>query len=254
MNFNNIFNIPERSIIDRKLTKAFFLKNFDLSIAEKKLLNNAIINMDWLASIKPSNANIPAVIDNNYVYEEIQLMVCTIGPNQLNDLGEKCIVLLQKYIPYQMVIVVQDEVDFMINVCDKRVNLNDTNKRTIEKYISTPVLSKLYKNEITSAFFETLNYINLDKTNLETTYKSYIIAIVQYQTATVTGTFNKRTNARTEDDMQALADIDTIEKELQKLNNQIKKETQVNSKVALNIEISNHKHTIESIKNKLGKP
>ena len=32
--FNNILNIPERSILDKRLTKAFFLKNFDLSVTE----------------------------------------------------------------------------------------------------------------------------------------------------------------------------------------------------------------------------
>ena len=41
----------------------------------------------------------------------------------------------------------------------------------------------------------------LDKTNLETTYKSYIQAIVQFQTASITGSFNKRSHSRTEEDI-----------------------------------------------------
>ncbi|MEC4005512.1 DUF4391 domain-containing protein [Flavobacterium sp. SUN052] len=250
--YNNIFNIPERSVLDKKLTKAFFLKNFDLSATEKKLLNNSIQSMDWMASIKPTIANIPAVVTDNYAYEEIQIMVCTIADNKLNELADKCIVLLQKYIPYQMIVIVEDATHFVINACDKRINLNDSNKRTIENYNTTTAFSKLYKNEIITSFFNALDFSVLDKTNMETTYKSYIQAIVQFQTATITGSFSKRSHSRTEEDMMLLANIETIENEVVRLSNQIKKETQLNNRVSLNIEIQNQRKEIEKIKNKLG--
>ena len=250
--YNNIFNIPERSILDKKLTKAFFLKNFDLSATEKKLLNNSIQSMDWMASIKPIIANIPAVKNDNYAYEEIQIIVCTITDNKLTELADKCIVLLQKYIPYQLIVIVEDTTHFVINACDKRINLNDSSKRTIDNYNTTTAFSKLYKNEIITSFFDALDFSILDKTNLETTYKSYIQAIVQFQTASITGSFNKRSHSRTEEDMMLLANIETIEKEVVRLSNQIKKETQLNNRVSLNIEIQNQRKEIEKIKNKLG--
>ena len=250
--YNNIFYIPERSILDKKLTKAFFLKNFDLSATEKKLLNNSIQSMDWMASIKPTIANIPEVKNDTYAYEEIQIIVCTIADNKLNELADKCVVLLQKYIPYQMIVIVEDATHFVINACDKRINLNDSSKRTIENYNTTTILSKLYKNEIITSFFDALDFSVLDKTNMETTYKSYIQAIVQFQTASITGSFNKRSHSRTEDDMMLLANIETIEKEVVRLSNQIKKETQLNNRVSLNIEIQNKRKEIEKIINKLG--
>lgn len=249
--YNNIFNIPERNILDKKLTKAFFLKNFDLSAKEKKLLNNSIQSMDWMASIKPTIANIPAVKNENYVYEEIQIIVCTITDNKLNELADKCIILLQKYIPYQMILIIEDATHFVINACDKRINLNDSSKRTIENYNTTTTFSKLYKNEIINHFYDALDFSVLDKTNMETTYKSYIQTIVQFQTASITGSFNKRSQSRTEDDMMLLANIETIEKEVVRLSNQIKKETQLNNRVSLNIEIQKQRNEIEIIKNKL---
>jgi hypothetical protein len=252
LSYNSIFNIPERSILDKKLTKAFFLKNFDLSAVEKKLLNNSIQSMDWLASIKPTIANIATVVNSNYAYEEIQIFVCTVGDNQLNELADKCIVLMQKYIPYQMLVIIEDATHFVINASDKRINLNDISKRTIESYSTTKTLSKLHKNEITSSFFGALDFSKLDKTNMETVYKSYIQAIVQFQTASITGSFNKRSHSRTEEDMMLLANIETIEKEIVRLSNQIKKETQLNNRVYLNIEIQNQRKEIENIKNKLG--
>lgn len=249
--YNNLLNIPEQSLLKKRLTKAFFLKNFALSAAEKKLLNQAIQSMEWLASIKPATANIPAVQNAIYIYAEIQVMVCTLADNQLAAFGEKCIVLFQKYIPYQILLIVEDENEFLLNACDKRTNLKDTSKRTIENYLSTPTIPKLYKNEPTTAFYTALDFSILDKTNLETTYKSYLQAIIQYRAAKITGVFRQRTATRTAEDMANLLKIEQIEKEIISLAAQIKKETQLNRQVAMNMDIQLKRKEIQQIKEKL---
>lgn len=250
-NYNNILNIPERSLLNKKITKSFFLKNFELSSTEKKVLNNTIQSMDWMSSIKPSNSNIPEYRDENYVFEEIQFMICTLNENTLSVNSDKCISLFQKYIPYQIVLIVEDDHGFVLNTCDKRINLNDKSKRTIERQISTPVISKLYKNEVTSSFLDSLDFINQDKISLQRLYKGYINSIIQLQSSIVTGSFSKRTGARTEEDLKLLESMNTIEKEVIRLTNQLKKETQMSSKVSLNMEIQKQRNEIENIKNKL---
>ena len=250
-NFNKILNIPERSLLNKKITKSFFLKNFELSSPEKKVLNNTIQSMDWISSIKPSNSNIPEYRDENYVFEEIQFMLCTLNENALSLNSDKCISLFQKYIPYQIVLIVEDDHGFILNTCDKRINLNDKSKRTIERQISTPVISKLYKNEITSSFLDSLDFITQDKISLQRLYEGYINSIIQLQSAIVTGSFNKKIGSRTEEDLNLLESMNKIEKEVIRLTNQLKKETQMSSKVSLNMEIQKQRNEIEIIKNKL---
>ena len=207
--------------------------------------------MDWLSSIKPSNSNIPEYRDENYVFEEIQFMLCTLNENTLSENSDKCISLFQKYIPYQIVLIVEDDHGFVLNTCDKRINLNDKSKRTIERQISTPVISKLYKNEITSSFLDSLDFINQDKISLQRLYKGYINSIIQLQSSIVTGSFSNRTGTRTEEDLKLLESMNTIEKEVIRLTNQLKKETQMSSKVSLNIEIQKKRNEIDKIKIKL---
>lgn len=250
-NYNKLLNIPERSLLNKKITKSFFLKNFELSSSEKKVLNNIIQSMDWISSIKPSNSNIPEYRDEYYVFEEIQFMLCTLNENNLSDNADKCISLFQKYIPYQIVLIVEDDNGFILNTCDKRINLNDKTKRTIERQISTPVISKLYKNEIISDFFDSLDFVKQDKVSLQRLYKGYINSIIQLQSSIVIGSFSKRTNVRTEEDLKLLDSMNTIEKEVIRLTNQLKKETQMSSKVSLNMEIQKKRKEIEIIKNKL---
>lgn len=207
--------------------------------------------MDWISSIKPSNSNIPEYRDEYYVFEEIQFMLCTLNENNLSENADKCISLFQKYIPYQIVLIVEDDNGFILNTCDKKINLNDKTKRTIERQISTPVISKLYKNEIISDFFDSLDFVKQDKVSLQRLYKGYINSIIQLQSSIVIGSFSKRTNVRTEEDLKLLDSMNIIEKEVIRLTNQLKKETQMSSKVSLNMEIQKKRKEIEIIKNKL---
>lgn len=246
-NYNKILNIPERSLLNKKLTKAFFLRNFELSATEKKVLNT-ISNMDWLASIKPTNSNIPSFKDEQYIFEEVQVMVCTLPENSLKNDIEKCTSLFQKHIPYPILLIIETNDDFVVTACDKRINQNDTSKRTIEAYINSPIISKLYKNELIESFYRALDFDTLDKTNLQTLYKNYSNAIVQFHTALVTGTFAKRSTTRTEEDLKHLENIEKIEKEIITLSNQIKKESQLNTRVSLNVEIQKKRNEIEKIK------
>ena len=249
--YTDIFNFPKRILLNKRITKVFFQKNFDLTAAEKKLLNNDIQNIWWIASIKPKNANIPIVINGQYKYEEIQIIKCTVPNNQLGKKGKRCVELIQKYIPYQIIVVVEDEFEFIINACDKRVNQSDASKRTIEQYFTTAPIPKLYKIEVSSLFFKSMDFIVLDKTNLETIYKAYVDAIIQFQSALITGKFKKKGKERTEQDMVNLQTIDNLEQDIVLLKNQLKSEKQLNQKVDLNIAIQHKKKEIKNIKEKL---
>ncbi len=251
LSYKNILNLPDRVLLEKKLTKAFFLKNFELSASEKKVLNSSIAQMEWLASIKPNNSNIQSVINEQFAFEEVQIMVCTIGNEKLDAVANTCIQLFQKYIPYQMLVIVENDQEFIVNTCEKRINQNDKTKRTIENYYSTKVLSKLYKDDNTDAFLKSIDFAVLDKTNLDTFYQSYINSVIQLNSASVTGVFQKRTNTRTKEDLELLNKMEELEKEVSKLANQVKAEKQQNQKVTLNIAIHQKRKQIESIKNQL---
>lgn len=111
--YNKILEIPERALLNKKITKAFFIKNFELTATEKKVLND-IVNVEWLASLKQATANIAPLKNDVYSYEEVQVIVCTVPDNALKDVSVKCIELIQKYIPYQTILIVEDSTHFII--------------------------------------------------------------------------------------------------------------------------------------------
>lgn len=249
--YNDILQLPERCLVNKRITKAFYLRNFRLASAEKKLLNTTINNINWLASIKPTNANIPMVKKEDQLFEEIQVISCNVSNNQLDSNVKKYIEFIQKYIPYEVLLIIEDNSHFILNVCNKRVNQNDTNKRIIEDYFTSPSLSKLYKNKLSTSFYKALAFNGLDKTNLESVYKNYTQAIIQYKAASITGNYNKRTQKRTEQDMANLLAIENIEKEIISISSQLKKERQLNNRITLNVAIQKKRQEIENIKNLL---
>jgi len=250
-NYQKILKFPEKSRIDKRLPKAFFLRNFELTANEKKTLNTKIKSLIMLASLKNSNTNIATFSDKNYIFEEIQIVICTLDIIDFEDYKNKSIDLIQKKIPYPILLIVECDNEFVINICNKRRNQNDNSKLTVENQFTTSNISKLYKNDITTLFWNQLSFASLDKTNMQTVYKSYEKAIVQYRTANLTGVYKERNKIQTQEDIYSLEKIDSLETQIISLANRIKKENSFSNKINLNVEIHNLRDQIEELKEKL---
>ena len=249
LNYNDIFKLPQRCLINKRLTKTFFSKNFDLSSSEKKVLNDEIVKMEWIGSLKSSNSNIPKFESEKYMFEEVQIMSCEVVNLQkvFNLISE----IFQKYIPYQVVLIIENSSEWMLSLADKRINLNDKSKRTVESYIHSPILNKLEIED--TKFFRTISFDFINKSNLQSVYQSYFSSVIQLKSSLITGVFNEENLERTEDDLKIIQTIEKIESEIISLKNQIKNESQLNIRVSLNIEIQTKKKEIKRLKETLFK-
>jgi hypothetical protein len=248
--YNKIFQIPDKAILNSKISKAFFLKHFQLSSAEKRFLNQDIENMTWIASLRPNTVNISALVTDVQSFEEIQIIICQLRVDLKNNL-QKVTELIQKYLPYPVLLVIEDEHEFILNSAEKFINKNDSQKRTIGKYFSTPAINKLYKNDLVTELLKALNFSELDRTNLKTTYQSYVEALTRYKAAQHTGRFEKKHHSRTNEDMEYLLKIEELEKEINILTNKIQKESMINKKVEYNVQLQKHRLQIEELKQNL---
>lgn len=251
MDYNQILQLPPRCLVEQKITKVFFTKNFDLTAAEKKLLQGAVKEMNWLGSIKPATANVPMTANDTERYEEVQVFVCRLPSNELNRYAEKAADMIQKYVPYPILLILEDAENFLFSAAEKRINQADNKKLTIVRQHATGSLSKLYKNAQTEAFFRSLSWSAVDKTDLSVLFNSYIRAVVQQQTAQVTGSYRSRSAERTAQDLAFLQQKDEIEKEIVSLAARLKKENQFNRRVALNEAISELKQRLKTTENAL---
>lgn len=245
---NHILQMPERSLVNKKITKAFFKRNFDLTSAEKGLLEAEIASIDWLASVSASNLNINAYKDEQYLYEEVQIIVVHTSSNDFEKNHHRIADFVQKYIPYPVLLCIRQGQLFIFNVCEKKINQNDNNRRIIEKKYSTEPLCEQEATEMQRSFLKSFAFSDLDKSNLKTYYESYIQRIIALKTAELSGTFVSTTKERTQSDLENLEKIEALQKEIELLQNVAKKETQLNQRVFLNIQIQEKRKLINQLK------
>lgn len=253
--FLDILQLPERCLIQKRLTKAFFLKHFALSAAERKLLNEGIDQMDWLASIRA--AHVPAFTSDTHSYEEVQVFAVELRASstsgRVEQSGPKVADLVQKYVPYPVLLFIYDRENYLVNASTKRINQNDASKRTLEASVNTPVLSLLYADEVTKAFHRALRFTQLDKTDLRTFYGGYMHAVLQCRAAAHTGVFRQRPHTRSAEDLVILQRIDALEAELAALRSKTSKGLPVREQVEANLIIHERKMMILDLRKQLGK-
>ena len=111
-----ILGLPESCIVNSKLTKAFFKRNFELTMIERKLLEDSsvVITMDLLASIKTANCNIQSFIDEQMQFVEILVIAVQTSEPDFDKNKQKIAELIQKYIPYPILICIYSENQFIM--------------------------------------------------------------------------------------------------------------------------------------------
>jgi hypothetical protein len=246
---NSILQLPVRCLLNRKITKAFFKRNFDLTTAERVLLDDfsAIESINWVASISPGNANIIAFKEDALIFEEVQVITVQTTTVDFERNKQKIADLVQKYIPYPILLCIYHAQAFVLNTCDKKVNQNDSSRRTIEKRYFTEDILLNDADKTRQDFLKSLNFINLDKTNLYTFYISYTQRIVSLQVAQLSGVYIPRTQSRTQEDILRLERIEELQKEIVGLDSQAKKETQLNQRVQLNLLMNEKRKEVERL-------
>ena len=248
----DILALPDKSLLNRRLTKVFFTKNFTLKASEKRLLSDVILSMQWLASLKPATCNVAANVTDQYAFDEIQIFTVLLSDVDFEKYYKPVSEFIQKHVPYQILLLLSSDSHLALSGADKRINQVDTTKRTVESYHHTPAINTLYQRDVELAFFDALQFKQLQKENLATVYKSYVSAIIQYQAASITGVYQSRSHKRTEADMQILKEIEHIQNQIIGLKSQLKKESQFNRKMEKNVELQKKKKQIDQLKEKLG--
>ena len=233
---NNILQLPPKSLLNKKLTKAFFKRNFPLTLTERKLLDDAgiIQQMELVASIKPNNSNIAAYADETYIFEEIEIITIKLECGTAAKNGHKVIDLIQKYIPYPILLILYDTTGFLYNTASKRVNLKENGKRTIETCLTTPWMQLDHLTSYQQLFLQQCAFEWLDKQNLQTCYQSYETNIASLQVAAITGIFTTRPIERAKADVLKMEALKRLEMEVAIIKKKAATETQLNTQVTLN--------------------
>ncbi|MGY6648040.1 DUF4391 domain-containing protein [Wenyingzhuangia sp. IMCC45574] len=233
-NAKEILNIPNESWVDKRVPKAMILREVDLSLNEKKILKEYIVEIRLLANYVFSNCHIDAYESDTERYNEIQIIAVT-HTNQKH--ANNIVKLLQKIIPFPLVLILESENHWALSVAKKIKHKVDANKLVIESFTITKWINANDNNEVIESFKTNLDTTKFNKSNLKEFYQGFANAIVNFQSASITGVYKNKDNKAIEYDKETLLNIEELDKEITSLKSTIKKESVFSQKLDLNVKI-----------------
>lgn len=250
---HNSLKLPLNCWVNQKLPKTFFKRNFELTLSEKKLLDDFSIiqQMDVLALVNQETANIAAFTEPTSSYEEIIILAVETTSEQFDKQKHKISQFVQKYIPNPVLLIIYGGKKLIFSVAEKRVNSNDATKRVIEKeYVTQTIIIDAIDNR-QEHFFENLAFDKANKLDLRQYYNHFIQSVVGLQTAQINGTFVARPIEQSKENVLILEQIQTLQEQINSLEHIARKETQVSEMVKLNTKINENRIEIKQLTEKL---
>lgn len=235
-------NLPSSTSIERKLFKKQFLDNFSLTSNEKKILSDNVDSITLNNLLNKDSINILPFTNETHNYQEIAVISVEIN----NQSKAKEITNIILHIPYPVVLILVYKEQIQINISPKRINITDTAKLVVEEQYYTKWIDTNNLIEVSSEFLNSLDTLKHPFSNFKDFFISLTQSVISFNASEISGKFKSN-----QDSKFILDKINKINSEIQELKAQIKKETNFNNKVKLNIELKNKKDNLLDFKEKL---
>ncbi len=262
--------LPDSTFLGTRITKKMLIDNNELSSADKKLVTDVIQSVEWQNTLKPETLNIPVYVTDAVEYLEVAVICVVLKTDEKKGELTKINKLLHSLIPYPVILLVKQEAKLAISLADKRINQADKSKLVIEHIYSSDWLNTKNITENENYFLNDFSLKNTSSINYFELYHDFISMLIGLETSNISGRYISKNNSNSiseasdrqsddldssafieksnEDKTSLLRELGALETELSSIRNKIKKETQMNIKMRLNVEAKRIKNNIKIIR------
>ncbi|EPD2103142.1 DUF4391 domain-containing protein [Pseudomonas aeruginosa] len=239
-------NLPESARVDQRVPKKLLLENGAPTASDKRLITDAIEDIQWLAALKPNTIGVPEYRDTQREYLEIAVLAVTlrgaIKPTSLSRLVE----LVHRAVPYPVLLLLVDEPTLILSLAHKRWAQNEAEKIVLDGDLVSASLSRTASGtteadtkarpEAEHAFVQSLAIARQPQASLHALYQGWIECVQSLHAARRTGSYQAAaTPEQAAARRQALADCQRLEGEISRLRTQAAKEKQLARQVEMNL-------------------
>lgn len=241
----DFMDIPQNCEVGNTIYKKLFFENAQMNKVDRDIFTRNIDKIKWDYSLKPDNINIKPFTSDIREYNEVEFITVHLrSSGKTKRIAE----LVMRTIPYPMVLTFENSNEIRLFTGNLRTSQADSSKNTIEEFFFTDWidLDNLDENDI--ALFEDLKLKNLNFSNFYTFYNCIIENIIRYN-------ISKISHISSDIDIYELKDIYdeiiNINTKIDFIRGKIKKETQFNRVVKMNIQIKELKERRDHLFKKL---
>jgi hypothetical protein len=237
--------IPDDCHLGKRVYKKLFYENAKLGVTDKKAFTNDIEEIDWIYTLKPETINISSYEDEGKEYHEIAIIQVALKETTRY---KRIAQIIQRAIPYPVFIVFMHDSSIAFNVAMKRINRADSEKITIDEFHDTNWIDLEKLTDYESRFLESCDIKGFSYNNFFTFYSDIVKRIIALNCAELSGVFSVDSKHLEHDRAKVLNSIKKLQHMQTELRSELKKESQFNRKVELNVQIKNVSKQIEHYK------
>ena len=247
--------LPEGCRVDQRVPKKLLLENGAATAADKRLITEAIEEIQWIAVLKPNTISVPDYRDTLREYLEIAVLTVTVRgvvkPASHSRLAE----LVHRAVPYPVLLLLaapqMEGQSLTLSLAHKRWAQNEADKVVLDgSLISVTVSASLSEvnaadashpdpaeaAQTESAFIQSLSVTRQPQATLYALYQGWVDCVQALLAARLTGSYQTpKTPEQAAKRRQALADCERLEAEVSRLRAQALREKQLARQVELNL-------------------
>ena len=196
--------------------------------ADKRQINDGLAELLWLAALKPSNIGVPEYRDTVREVLEIAVLSATL---RLGAKASRLIELIHRAIPYPVLLVSMQSEAVTLSLAKKRFAQNEAGSVVVDGAVTVATLES-------SELLPHLGLASQPRAHLLALYDGWLACLEGMQAAAITGRFVAAASVEAAAARRtALADHARLTREIAVLRVETERESQMNRRVELNLEI-----------------
>ncbi|CAN7698085.1 DUF4391 domain-containing protein [Acidovorax sp. LjRoot118] len=242
--------LPASCKVDQRIPKKMLIENAAPTAADKRLLNEGIAQIKWVAALKPNTVGVPDYRDEEREYLEVAVLsIATRGANSVAEheadaatsdsparpantarLAE----LVHRAVPYPLMLLLATPQRLHLSLAHKRWAQNEAGKVVLDSEVATIDLA----GDLSPAhpFIQSLALARQPQATLMALYQGWLDCLTALQAARYTGTFKAASDpAQAAALRAALRECLRLDQEAARLHTLAVKEKQMAKQVDLNL-------------------
>lgn len=238
-------NLPPECRVGQRVPKKLLVENGAPTAGDKRQINDGIEELIWAAALKPATIGVPEYRDEIREYLEISVLSLVLRPKgREGRLAE----LIHRAIPYPVLLLTSTSDTVTLSMAHKRWSQNEARKTVLEGDVAR---CSLIEDPAVPAFLESLSLTAQPRTHLLLLYQGWINCVEAFQAAQITGCFAPAQGEAASARSIALVEYDRITRQVATLRAQAARESQINRRVEMNLEIRRLENDLAKAKGQL---
>lgn len=248
--------LPAEATVGQRVPKKMLAENLtsrgSATSADRKLLQEQIDEVTWVAALKPSNGGVPVYQDEVRSYLELAVLSVRLregsqlapNPPKVSPSVARLAELVHRAIPYPVLLVLDDGARLYLSLVHIRWAQKEADKAVLDGDLIQGVFvhngsttASVIDADAVKAFINAMDLSKQPRTDLLTLYQGWMDTLSAWQAAAVTGRFQCVSPLQATARRAALRRYHELDAQISSLRAAASKEKQMARQVAANLEI-----------------